>query len=71
GQGQHVDVSLLESAVSFAIWEAGTAALDLALRHLTKVGVRSLVSRPPTLEELFLRHYDRANVKGRHTEAGR
>ncbi|GAA1622020.1 ABC transporter ATP-binding protein [Nonomuraea maheshkhaliensis] len=49
------------------------AALDLALRHLTKVGVRSLVSRPPTLEELFLRHYDRAtvNVKGRHTEAGR
>ncbi|MEU6779757.1 CaiB/BaiF CoA-transferase family protein [Nonomuraea angiospora] len=23
GQGQHVDVSLLESAVSFAIWEAG------------------------------------------------
>nr|WP_225965218.1 ABC transporter ATP-binding protein [Nonomuraea angiospora] len=50
-----------------------TAALDLALRHLTQAGVRSLVSRPPTLEELFLRHYDRAtvNVKGRHAEAGR
>ncbi|MEO3805665.1 ABC transporter ATP-binding protein [Nonomuraea sp. B1E8] len=49
------------------------AALDLALRHLTQAGVRSLVSRPPTLEELFLRHYDRAtaNVKGRHAEAGR
>ncbi|MGP3937802.1 ABC transporter ATP-binding protein [Nonomuraea sp. KM88] len=49
------------------------AALDHALRHLTQAGVLSLVSRPPTLEELFLRHYDRAtaNVKGRHAEAGR
>jgi ABC-2 type transport system ATP-binding protein len=32
-------------------------ALDPALRQLTQVGVRSLVSQPPTLEELFLRHY--------------
>ncbi|WP_007027158.1 ABC transporter ATP-binding protein [Saccharomonospora iraqiensis] len=32
-------------------------ALDAALRSLTGVGVRSLTSRPPTLEELFLRHY--------------
>ena len=36
-------------------------ALDAALRELTGAGVRSLVSQPPTLEELFLRHYDRAN----------
>ncbi|WP_207756004.1 hypothetical protein [Nonomuraea cypriaca] len=36
------------------------AALDAALRRLTEAGVRSLVSRPPTLEELFLRHYDRS-----------
>ena len=35
------------------------AALDAALRELTSAGVRSLVSQPPTLEELFLRHYDR------------
>ncbi len=34
------------------------ADLDGALRHVTSFGVRSLVSRPPTLEELFLRHYD-------------
>ncbi|MEV4110330.1 ABC transporter ATP-binding protein [Nonomuraea sp. NPDC049695] len=33
-------------------------ALDQALRRLTEAGVRSLVSRPPTLEELFLRHYE-------------
>ncbi|MER6008734.1 ABC transporter ATP-binding protein [Nonomuraea angiospora] len=34
-------------------------ALDPALRRLAEAGVRSLVSRPPTLEELFLRHYER------------
>jgi ABC-2 type transport system ATP-binding protein len=34
------------------------ASLDGVLRQLTSVGVRSLTSQPPTLEELFLRHYD-------------
>ena len=33
-------------------------ALDVALRQLTSIGVRGLVSQPPTLEELFLRHYE-------------
>ena len=33
------------------------AQLDEVLRRLASVGVRSLVSQPPTLEELFLRHY--------------
>jgi len=27
------------------------------MRALTTIGLRSLVSQPPTLEELFLRHY--------------
>ena len=31
--------------------------LQATLEKLVKVGVTSLVSRPPTLEELFLRHY--------------
>jgi len=31
--------------------------LGTALRRLTDLGVRNLTSRPPTLEELFLRHY--------------
>jgi ABC-2 type transport system ATP-binding protein len=31
--------------------------LDGLLRALTNAGVRSLTSQPPTLEELFLRHY--------------
>jgi ABC-2 type transport system ATP-binding protein len=40
------------------------AGLDGVLRQLTSVGVRSLVSQPPTLEELFLRHYgDRATTR--------
>jgi ABC-2 type transport system ATP-binding protein len=37
--------------------EADTAALDTVLRRLTDVGLRNLTSSPPTLEELFLRHY--------------
>ncbi|MEQ4723215.1 ABC transporter ATP-binding protein [Nonomuraea sp. B19D2] len=31
--------------------------LDAAIRHLTTFGLNSLVSHPPTLEELMLRHY--------------
>jgi ABC-2 type transport system ATP-binding protein len=37
--------------------EVDTNRLDEVLRRLTESGVRSLSSRPPTLEELFLRHY--------------
>jgi len=33
------------------------AGLDGLLSHLTPFGVRSLISQPPTLEDLFLRHY--------------
>jgi ABC-2 type transport system ATP-binding protein len=32
-------------------------ALDAVLRRFSQVGVRSLISQPPTLEELFLRYY--------------
>ena len=37
--------------------QADNSALDELLKRLTEAGVRSLVSQPPTLEELFLRHY--------------
>jgi ABC-2 type transport system ATP-binding protein len=37
--------------------QADNSALDELLERLTGAGVRSLVSQPPTLEELFLRHY--------------
>jgi len=39
-------------------FDVDTPALAEALRALTSAGVRSLVSQPPTLEELFLRHYE-------------
>ena len=34
-----------------------TEQLDPVLRAVAELGVRSLISKPPTLEELFLRHY--------------
>jgi ABC-2 type transport system ATP-binding protein len=40
-----------------ARFDVDTAQLDGVLRRLTEFGVRSLTSQPPTLEELFLRHY--------------
>ena len=39
-------------------FDVDTKELDGVLKQLTQVGVRSLTSQPPTLEELFLRHYE-------------
>jgi ABC-2 type transport system ATP-binding protein len=38
-------------------FEVDSEHLDEAVRRLGELGVTSLVSHPPTLEELFLRHY--------------
>jgi ABC-2 type transport system ATP-binding protein len=48
------NVQLTDSEVQC---EVDTARLNEVLKRLTEVGVRTLTSRPPTLEELFLRHY--------------
>jgi ABC-2 type transport system ATP-binding protein len=40
-----------------AMFDVDTAHLDQTVRHLSVLGIRSLTSTPPTLEELFLRHY--------------
>ncbi len=40
-----------------ASFEVETVRLDEALKALGGFGVRTLTSQPPTLEELFLRHY--------------
>ncbi|MFG3707059.1 ATP-binding cassette domain-containing protein [Micromonospora sp. NPDC047670] len=47
--------------------EVEPAHLDELLGHLVRFGVRALTSAPPTLEELFLRHYgdERAAVAAR------
>jgi ABC-2 type transport system ATP-binding protein len=49
------DLTVRDHHVKF---EVDTAELDGALKHLTSFGIRSLTSQPPTLEELFLRHYE-------------
>lgn len=38
-------------------FQVDSAGLDGALAHLSALGVEALTSRPPTLEELFIRHY--------------
>jgi ABC-2 type transport system ATP-binding protein len=40
-----------------ARFDVETAQLDGAIKRLSTFGLRSLTSQPPTLEELFLRHY--------------
>jgi ABC-2 type transport system ATP-binding protein len=42
------------------VFDVDGDGLDEALTMLVKVGVRSLVSQPPTLEQLFLRQYQGA-----------
>ena len=42
--------------------------LDGVVRHLSGLGLRSLTSHPPTLEELFLRHYGDELGNGDDTE---
>ncbi|MDG4858593.1 ABC transporter ATP-binding protein [Streptomyces sp. T-3] len=50
------------------------AQLDGAVRKLSEFGIRSLVSHPPTLEELMLRHYGdelaAGNGNGKNGSAG-
>ncbi|MFJ9417038.1 ATP-binding cassette domain-containing protein [Streptomyces sp. NPDC101227] len=48
--------------------QVDTDKLDAVLRSLSASGVRSLTSTPPTLEELFLRHYQ-DDVRGEEASA--
>jgi ABC-2 type transport system ATP-binding protein len=51
----HVDASTVRCQVD-------PGELDAVLKYFTELGVRSLICQPPTLEELFLRHYSAADV---------
>jgi polyether ionophore transport system ATP-binding protein len=64
------DLKVDGTRVSF---DVDTKDLDQVLRQLTQVGIRSLTSQPPTLEELFLRHYadDLAGETARHAAVTR
>ncbi|HZD70131.1 MAG TPA: ABC transporter ATP-binding protein [Actinomycetes bacterium] len=48
--------------------QVDTDQLNGVLRQLTAAGVRSLVTQPPTLEELFLRHYQTDRPAGAREE---
>lgn len=48
------DLTVEGRKVSFQV---DTEELDGVFRHLSSFGLRSLISQPPTMEELFLRHY--------------
>ena len=51
------DLKARENRVTFTV---DNADLDHVMRQLAEIGIRSLESRPPTLEELFLSHYEAA-----------
>jgi ABC-2 type transport system ATP-binding protein len=60
------DLVVADHRVSAQVEPSGLAPL---LQALTAAGVRSLTSQPPTLEELFLRHY--GNPSGEPSAEGR
>src|SRR5262249_44252202 len=55
--GVHGPVISGDSGTRRLSCQVETAALNHLVRRLTTVGIASLTCRPPTLEELFLRHY--------------
>jgi ABC-2 type transport system ATP-binding protein len=48
------DLAIRDGHVSF---DVDTTHLAAAVRTLSDLGLRSMTSNPPTLEQLFLRHY--------------
>jgi ABC-2 type transport system ATP-binding protein len=54
-----------------ARFDVETAQLDGAIKRLSAFGLRSLTSQPPTLEELFLRHYgdELAQLEGQRAQS--
>jgi len=55
-----LDLKEIDGHVQF---DVDTDEINPVLRRLTEIGVRSLVSQPPSLEELFLRLYEPEAVK--------
>jgi ABC-2 type transport system ATP-binding protein len=59
------DLSVDHARAHFSV---DTPELNSVLAHLTEFDVRSLTSSPPTLEELFLRHYGDVIETAEHAE---
>lgn len=54
-------VTAEDGAVSF---QADMEELDAIMRHISSFGITRMDSSPPTLEELFIRHYEKADQPG-------
>ena len=52
-----------------ARFDVDSDQLDSVMRQLTTLGLRSLTAQPPTLEEMFLRHYGDESVAAASTAA--
>ncbi|MGH2735759.1 MAG: ABC transporter ATP-binding protein, partial [Actinomycetota bacterium] len=61
------DLAMEDGRVRF---DVDTSELDGAIRRLSEFGIRALTSHPPTLEELFLRHYGDELAELEGAEAG-
>ncbi|KUO16907.1 ABC transporter ATP-binding protein [Streptomyces dysideae] len=51
------DLQTIDAAAGRVRFAVDGGQVDGAVRKLTEFGIRSLISHPPTLEELMLRHY--------------
>ncbi len=59
-KGVH-DIEEREQALSFQV---DTEELDNVMNHITSFGIVKLESKPPTLEDLFMRHYEGSEKGG-------
>lgn len=53
-----------------ASFDVEPGAMGEVVAYLTRFGIRDLTSRPPTLEELFMRHYEGSAEAGSGDSAG-
>ncbi|HLS25720.1 MAG TPA: ABC transporter ATP-binding protein [Beutenbergiaceae bacterium] len=68
---EHPGVHGLSTEGSRVTFQVDQDQMDPIMRQVADLGVRSLVSNPPSLEELFLRHYgDDLSTPGVPQEAG-
>lgn len=51
-------------------FEVDTDKMDSVIRHISNFGIQKLESKPTSLEELFMRHYDTAAHKNHNTSSG-
>ena len=67
-----LDVSRTPSGTTLVRCQVDSDQLGGMIQALSAAGIRSLTSQPPTLEELFLRHYsDQVPEAGQTSDGGR